>query len=56
MRLADWCQCPSCQFPCSSAQFLAILAAERHCPLCGQDVAGEAVRPCPDPVAGLRLR
>lgn len=56
MRLADWCECPGCSFPCSGAQFVALLALERHCPLCGLEVAAEAVRPCVDPVGKLRGR
>lgn len=37
---SDWAECPCCRFPASAAQFIRILAAERRCPMCNEEVGG----------------
>lgn len=54
MSLQDWCECPSCRFPCSSRAIRAILAAEGTCPMCCEKVAPDAVAKLP--VADARRR
>lgn len=54
MQMSDWAECPSCRFPCGAAQFIRIIAAEKHCPMCNEEVNLDSVRRVPDPMASLK--
>lgn len=50
MTLQDWCECPNCHMPASSQAFLAILSAERQCPMCNNEVSVQDVRQVANPL------
>jgi len=54
MTLAEWSQCPSCKFPCNAQAFVKLIAQEKNCPMCAQQVVLSAIRKVPDPVAALK--
>ena len=56
MALSDWAECPCCKFACSARQFVRILAVERRCPMCNDEVGLDAVRRVPDPILALRKK
>lgn len=56
MTLADWAACPKCTFPCSARNFIRILATERRCPMCNDEVVVDAVKKVHDPIAQLRKK
>lgn len=56
MVLADWAQCPKCSFACSARQFIRILATERRCPMCNDEVAVDSVRKVVDPISQMRRK
>lgn len=54
MTTADCSQCPNCHFPALHTPFLAHLAAEPTCPLCGVTVLPASISLLRDPVSFLR--
>ncbi|KAG1674427.1 hypothetical protein FOA52_012954 [Chlamydomonas sp. UWO 241] len=56
ITLADWSECPKCQFPASARHLIRILATERRCPMCLEEVVVDAVRKVPNPVEALRKK
>lgn len=56
MTLADWSDCPRCKFPCSARQFVRILATERRCPMCNEEVMVDGVKKVNDPIGTIRKR
>mmetsp|Transcript_36982 Transcript_36982/g.82211 ORF Transcript_36982/g.82211 Transcript_36982/m.82211 type:complete len:1366 (+) Transcript_36982:300-4397(+) len=56
MTLADWSECPTCKFPCSARQFIRILAAERRCCMCNEEINLDTVRKVGDPLGQLRKK
>lgn len=56
MTLADWSDCPRCKFPCSARQFVRILATERRCPMCNEEVMVDGVKKVNDPIGAIRKR
>jgi WD repeat-containing protein 19 len=56
ITLADWAECPGCKFACSARQFGRILAVERRCPMCNDEIGMDAVRKILDPIGALRKK
>ncbi len=56
MTLADWSDCPRCKFPCCARQFVRILATERRCPMCNEEVMVDGVKKVNDPIGTIRKR
>ena len=56
ITLPDWAECPGCKFACSARQFTRILAVERRCPMCNDEIGMGAVHKIPDPIGNLRKK
>lgn len=53
MVLSDWSYCPSCHFPGLYSSFTKLIAEDKMCPMCEQEISAHAIKKVdnPDPRA-----
>jgi WD repeat-containing protein 19 len=56
MILADWAECPKCKFACSSRHMTHVLAVEKCCPMCNEEVHPDEVKRVTDPIGAIRKK